>query len=91
MMTKMDPTSFSFERYRMLRAQTRKKFSMRRLCLVVTHKAWSCPIGGDHAAFMYSLIGSAKLNNIDPQAKLADVIARISVCQLHPIAQAEHP
>jgi transposase len=27
---------------------------------------------------MYSLIGSAKLNNIDPQAWLADVIARIS-------------
>lgn len=34
--------------------------------------------GGDRAAFMYSLIGSAKLNGIDPQAWLADVIARIS-------------
>ena len=27
---------------------------------------------------MYSLIGTAKLNDIDPQAWLADVIARIS-------------
>jgi len=27
---------------------------------------------------MYSLIGSAKLNGIDPQAWLADVIARIA-------------
>jgi hypothetical protein len=27
---------------------------------------------------MYTLIGTAKLNNIDPQAWLADVIARIS-------------
>jgi transposase len=27
---------------------------------------------------MYSLIGTAKLNGIDPQAWLADVIARIS-------------
>jgi len=34
--------------------------------------------GGHRAAFMYSLIGSAKLNDIDPQAWLADVIARIS-------------
>lgn len=34
--------------------------------------------GGHRAAFMYSLIGSAKLNGADPQAWLADVIARIS-------------
>ncbi len=34
--------------------------------------------GGHRAAFMYSLIGSAKLNGVDPQAWLADVIARIS-------------
>jgi transposase len=34
--------------------------------------------GGHRAAFMYSLIGSAKLNGIDPQVWLADVIARIS-------------
>jgi len=34
--------------------------------------------GGQRAAFMYSLIGTAKLNDIDPQAWLADIIARIS-------------
>lgn len=34
--------------------------------------------GGHRAAAMYTLIGSAKLNGIDPQAWLADVIARIS-------------
>lgn len=34
--------------------------------------------GGQRAAAMYTLIGTAKLNDIDPQAWLADVIARIS-------------
>ncbi len=34
--------------------------------------------GGQRAAFMYTLIGTAKLNNIDPQAWLADVLARIA-------------
>jgi transposase len=34
--------------------------------------------GGDRAAVMYTLIGSAKLNDIDPQAWLADVLARIA-------------
>jgi transposase len=38
--------------------------------------------GGQRAAFMYSLIGTAKLNGIDPQAWLADVIARISDLQV---------
>src|SRR5437667_10470056 len=34
--------------------------------------------GGQRAAVMYSLIVTAKLNNIDPQAWLADVLARIA-------------
>ena len=34
--------------------------------------------GGQRAAFMYTLISTAKLNNIDPQAWLADVLARIA-------------
>ncbi|HEX6142481.1 MAG TPA: IS66 family transposase [Geminicoccaceae bacterium] len=34
--------------------------------------------GGERAAVMYSLIGTAKLNGVDPQAWLADVLARIS-------------
>ena len=34
--------------------------------------------GGDRAAAMYSLIVTAKMCNIDPQAWLADVLARIA-------------
>ncbi len=38
--------------------------------------------GGERAAAIYSLIGSAKLNDLDPQAYLRDVLARIAD---HPI------
>src|SRR5215218_11160415 len=34
--------------------------------------------GGDRAAAMYSLIVTAKLNDVDPRAWLADVLARIA-------------
>ena len=34
--------------------------------------------GGRRAAAMYTLIGTAKLNNVDPQAWLADVLRRIA-------------
>ena len=34
--------------------------------------------GGERAAFMYSLIATAKLNGVDPQAWLADVLGRIA-------------
>ena len=34
--------------------------------------------GGERAAAMYSLIGSAKLNGIEPEAYLRDVLARIA-------------
>ena len=34
--------------------------------------------GGQRAAFMYSLIVTAKLNDVDPEAWLADVLARIA-------------
>jgi hypothetical protein len=37
--------------------------------------------GGERAALMYTLIVTAKMNDVDPQAWLADVLARI----------AEHP
>ena len=33
--------------------------------------------GADRAAFMATLITTAKLNDIDPQARLADVLARL--------------
>jgi hypothetical protein len=41
--------------------------------------------GGERAAAMYSLIVSAKLNDVDPRAWLADVLGRIanhSSCRL---------
>ena len=34
--------------------------------------------GGVRAAAMYTLIGTAKLNNVDPQAWLADILDRIA-------------
>jgi transposase len=34
--------------------------------------------GGERAAVMYTLIQTAKLNDVDPQAWLADVLARIN-------------
>ena len=34
--------------------------------------------GGERAAVMYTLIGTAKLNDVDPPAWLADVLARIA-------------
>lgn len=43
-------------------------------------KAWlfaGSPRGGERAAFMYSLIVTAKMNDVDPQAWLADVLARL--------------
>ena len=52
--------------------------------IALGRKAWlfaGSDRGGDRAAVMYSLIVTAKLNDIDPQAWLADVLARI----------AEHP
>ena len=34
--------------------------------------------GGERAAVMYTLIGTAKLNDVDPQAWLDDVLDRIA-------------
>ena len=42
--------------------------------------------GGDRAAAMYSLIGSAKLNGLDPQAYLRYVIERIAD---HPVSRVD--
>ncbi|HEX8486434.1 transposase domain-containing protein, partial [Sphingomonas sp.] len=43
--------------------------------------------GGERAAFMYSLIVTAKLNDVDPQAWLADVLARIADMLQHRLAE----
>ncbi|SMH26386.1 IS66 family transposase [Mesorhizobium australicum] len=48
--------------------------------IALGRKAWlfaGSQRGGERAAFMYSLIVTAKMNNIDPQAWLADVLARM--------------
>jgi len=49
-------------------------------CVALGRKSWlfaGSERGGDRAAFMYSLIVTAKMNDIDPQAWLADVLARL--------------
>lgn len=49
--------------------------------LALGRKAWlfaGSDRGAERAAVMYTLIGTAKLNDIDPQAWLADVLARIA-------------
>jgi transposase len=49
--------------------------------IALGRKAWlfaGSDRGGQRAAMMYSLIITAKMNNIDPQAWLADVLARIA-------------
>jgi len=42
--------------------------------------------GGQRAAAMYSLIVSAKMNDVDPQAWLADVLGRIAE---HPVGRVD--
>lgn len=49
--------------------------------IALGRKAWlfaGSDRGGQRAADIYSLIVTAKLNNVDPQAWLADVLARIN-------------
>ena len=48
--------------------------------IALGRKAWlfaGSPRGGERAAFMYSLIVTAKMNDVDPQPWLADVLARL--------------
>jgi hypothetical protein len=52
-------------------------------------KAWlfcGSDRGGQRAAVLYSLIVTAKMNDVDPQAWLADVLARIAA---HPAQQID--
>lgn len=53
----------------------------RALCgIALGRKTWrfaGSKRGGERAVFMYSLIITAKMNDIDPQAWLADVLARM--------------
>jgi hypothetical protein len=43
--------------------------------------------GGERAAVMFTLIQTAKLNNVDPQAWLADVLALIADHNIHSLDQ----
>jgi transposase len=50
-------------------------------CVPLGRKAWlfcGSDRGGDRAAVIYTLIQTTKLNDVDPQAWLADVLARIA-------------
>ena len=42
--------------------------------------------GGERAAAIYSLIGTAKLNGLDPEAYLRDVLTRIAD---HPVNRVD--
>jgi transposase len=49
--------------------------------IALGRKAWlfcGSDRGGERAAIMYTLIQTARLNGVDPQAWLADVLARIN-------------
>ena len=50
-------------------------------CVALGRKAWlfaGSDRGGERAAAIYSMIVTAKLNDVDPRAWLADVLARIA-------------
>lgn len=54
--------------------------------IALGRKAWlfcGSDRGGQRAAFMFSLIQTAKLNDVDPQAWLADILARIAEIPQH--------
>ena len=58
--------------------------------IALGRKSWSfagSDRGGERAAVMYTLIQTARLNNIDPQAWLADVLARINDHNIHNLDQ----
>ncbi|WP_253951229.1 IS66 family transposase [Novosphingobium sp. SG751A] len=55
-------------------------------CVPLGRKAWlfcGSDRGGQRAAVFYTLIQSARLNDIDPQAWLADVLTRIAECPVN--------
>jgi transposase len=60
------------------RAQTDAERELR--AVAVGRRNWTfagSDEGGRRAAAIYTLIATAKLNNVDPQAWLADVLARL--------------
>jgi hypothetical protein len=58
--------------------------------LALGRKSWlfaGSDRGGQRAALMYSLITTAKMNDVDPQAWLADILARIASHPAHRIEE----
>lgn len=58
-------------------------------CVPLGRKAWlfcGSDRGGERAAVLYTLVQTARLNDVDPQAWLADVLARIAD---HPASRLE--
>ena len=58
-------------------------------CVPLGRKAWlfcGSDRGGQRAAIMYTLIQTCRLNDVDPQAWLADVLARIAD---HPLSRLD--
>jgi len=58
-------------------------------CVPLGRKAWlfcGSDRGGQRAAIVYSLIQTCRLNDVDPQAWLADVLARIAGCRISQLA-----
>jgi transposase len=58
--------------------------------IALGRKAWlfaGSDRGGERAAVMYTLIQTAKLNGVDPQAWLADVLSRINDQNIHNLDQ----
>jgi IS66 C-terminal element len=80
----------SLDRYlRKQRAQDQGSRAGNRLLAVEIRKNYlfaGSDAGGERAAAIYSLIGSAKLNGLDPEAYLREVLSRIAD---HPITRIE--
>jgi hypothetical protein len=58
--------------------------------IAIGRKSWlfaGSDRGGERAAVMYTLIQTARLNDVDPQAWLADVLARINDHNIHRLDQ----
>ena len=62
-----------------------------KIIVVETRRRWSDEerqrAGGNRAAAIYSLIETAKLNAIDPEAYLRDIIGRIADHKINCIAE----
>jgi transposase len=57
--------------------------------IALGRKAWlfaGSDRGGERAAIMFTLIQTAKINDVDPQAWLADVLARIADHKINDLA-----